>query len=444
MTKPLQWLPSERPLAGRYAWPVRKLFADITPLRESPDYRRLWLGLALSSIGTQLTVVAVSLQVYSLTSSTFAVGLLGMFALVPLVLAGLYGGSVVDAHDRRTVALLSSAVLWLVTMGIAAQAWLGLGNVWVLYVLVALQSGAAGINQPARSAIIPRLVRPELLPAANALGMIVFGLGTTVGPLLAGVLVAGVGFGWTYTVDVLTFTASLWALFRLPPLPPEGDVRRAGLKSVLEGFTFLGTRPNIRMTFLVDLSAMIFAMPRALLPAVGAAWLGGGGATVGILLAALAAGSLLAALFSGPLGHVRRQGLAVVWSITLWGSSITALGLVILAGGRHTGSDVSPWIVAAVACLVVSGVADSVSGVFRSTILQSATPDHLRGRLQGIFIVVVAGGPRLGDLFAGGAGQLVGEAMAAVVGGLLCIGAVWLLARLQPRFLRYDSRNPEP
>ncbi|MDJ0355036.1 MFS transporter [Paenarthrobacter sp. PH39-S1] len=423
---------------------MQKLLADITPLQESPDFRRLWLGLGLSSIGTQLTVVAVSLEVYSLSQSTLAVGVLGIFALVPLVIAGLYGGSIVDAHDRRTVALLSAGVLWLVTICIALQAWLGVHEVLVLYLLVAVQSAAAGINQPARSAIIPRLVRRELLPAANALSMIVFGLGTTVGPLAAGVLVASVGYSWTYTVDVLTFTASLWALFKLPSLPPEGAVRRAGFRSVLEGLKFLGSRPNVRMTFLVDLCAMIFAMPRALLPAVGAVWLGGGAATAGLLLAAIAAGSLLAALFSGPLGHIRRQGLAVVWSITIWGASITGMGTVILLGGHYAGQGTSPWIIGAVFALVVSGVADSVSGVFRSTILQSATPDNMRGRLQGVFIVVVAGGPRLGDLFAGGTGQRLGEAMAAIVGGILCILAVWLMARLQPRFLRYDALHPEP
>lgn len=423
---------------------MRRLLADTTPLRESPDFRRMWIGTALSSIGTQLTVVAVSLQIYSLSASTWSVGLLGIFALVPLVVAGLYGGSVVDAHDRKTVALASSLVLWLVTIAVATQAWLRMDNIWLLYSLVAIQAAAGGINQSARSAIIPRLVGKEMLPAANALSMIVFGLGTTLGPLLAGVLVAGVGYGWTYTVDVLTFTASLWALLKLPPMKPEGAVRKAGLRSVLEGFSFLGTRKNVRMTFLVDMCAMVFAMPRALLPAIGAVWLGGGASTAGILLAAIAAGSFLAALFSGPLGQVRRQGLAVVWSITLWGLAVAGMGGAILAGGHTNGGRVSPWIVAAVAALVVAGVADSVSAVFRSTILQSATPDHLRGRLQGIFIVVVAGGPRLGDLYAGGTGQWLGEGLAAVVGGGLCIVAVWVLARLQPGFVGYDARHPVP
>ncbi|MBT1001192.1 MFS transporter [Paenarthrobacter sp. DKR-5] len=423
---------------------MRSLLADITPLKESPAYRRLWGGLALSSVGTQLTVVAVSLQIYQLTGSTFAVGLLGVFSLLPLVVAGLYGGSVIDAHDRRTVALLSGLVLWLVTTGIALQAWLQLENVWLLYLLVAVQSAAAGINQPARSAIIPRLVRPELLPAANALGLIIFSVGMSVGPLLAGVLVSQAGFAWTYTVDVVTFTAALWALVKLPSMPPEGEVHRPGLRSVVQGLHFLGTRPNVRMTFLVDLAAMVFAMPRSLLPAIGALMLGGGPATVGILLAAIAAGSALAAIFSGPLGAVRRQGLMVLWCVAAWGLSIAAFGAVVLLAGRHEGPVPSVWIVPAATFLVLAGAADSVSSVFRNTILQAATPDSMRGRLQGVFIVVVAGGPRLGDLVAGGNGQLLGEGWAAVAGGLLCVLGVWLLSRWQPGFARYDARRPQP
>lgn len=421
-----------------------KLLVDLAPLRESPQFRRLWYGVALSSIGTQLTLVAVSLEVYQLTESSLYVGLLGLVGLLPLVVAGLYGGSVVDAYDRRKVALASSMVLWLSTIGIALQAWLSLENIWLLYALIALQSGAAGINQPARSAIIPRLVRPALLPAANALNMITFGLGMTVGPLMAGVLVAQIGFGWTYTIDVFTFTAALWALFQLPAMPPEGEVQKAGFKSVAQGFRFLGTRPNIRMTFLVDLAAMVMAQPRALLPAIGAVLIGGGELTVGILLASVAFGSLLAGLFSGPLGHVRRQGLAVLWSIVAWGSSVSAFGIVVVLAGQSEHTELSLWIIPAAAALTVAGISDSVSGVFRQTILQSATPDAMRGRLQGVFIVVVAGGPRLGDAVAGGNGELIGEGWAAVVGGVLCIALVGVLAKWQPRFAQYDARHPEP
>nr|WP_231713610.1 MFS transporter [Arthrobacter sp. zg-Y916] len=423
---------------------VPRLLADLTPLRESPDYRRLWTGTALSAIGTQLTLVAVSLEVYDLTRSSLYVGMLGVVGLVPLILAGLYGGSVVDAYDRRKVALFSAVVLWLTTIGIAVQAWLGLDNVWLLFVLVAINSGAGGLNHPARSAIIPRLIRPELLPAANALSMITFGLAMAIGPLLAGVLVGQVGYGWTYTIDVVTFTAAMWALYRLKPMPPVGQVQKAGLKSVLEGFTFLGTRPNIRMTFIVDLAAMVLAQPRALLPAIGALMLGGGAETVGILLAATAAGSFLAGLFSGPLGLVRRQGLAVMWSVVAWGLSVAAFGVVVVLAGEHDGGAVSPWLLPAALAMGAAGIADSISGVFRSTILQAATPDAMRGRLQGVFVVVVAGGPRLGDLVSGIDASFLGEGWAAVAGGLACVAAVVVLARVQPAFARYDARHPEP
>ena len=421
-----------------------RLLADLTPLRESRDFRRLWTGTALSAVGTQLTLVAVSLEVYELTQSSLYVGMLGVVGLVPLVLAGLYGGSVVDAYDRRKVALFSAVVLWLTTIGIAVQAWLGLQNVWLLFALVAVNAGAGGLNHPARSAIIPRLIRTELLPAANALSMITFGLAMAVGPLLAGVLVGQVGYGWTYTIDVVTFTAAMWALYRLDPMPPVGQVQKAGLKSVLEGFTFLGTRPNIRMTFIVDLAAMVLAQPRALLPAIGALMLGGGAETVGILLAATAAGAFLAGLFSGPLGLVRRQGLAVMWSVVAWGLSVAAFGVVVVLAGEHDGGGVSPWLLPAALAMGAAGIADSISGVFRSTILQAATPDAMRGRLQGVFVVVVAGGPRLGDLVSGIDASLLGEGWAAVAGGLACVAVVVVLARLQPAFARYDARHPAP
>ena len=421
-----------------------RLLADLTPLRESPEYRRLWTGTALSAVGTQLTLVAVSLEVYELTASSFYVGILGLVGLVPLVLAGLYGGSVVDAYDRRKVALFSSLLLWGSTIGIAAQAWAEVGNVWLLYFLVAVNAGAGGLNQPARSAIIPRLVRPELLPAANALSMITFGLAMTAGPLLAGVLVARVGYGWTYTIDVVTFTAAMWALYRLPPMPPVGKVQKAGLGSVLEGFRFLGTRPNIRMTFVVDLCAMVFSQPRALLPAIGALMLGGGATTVGVLLAATAVGAFLAGLFSGPLGLVRRQGLAVLWSVAAWALSVAVFGLVVVLAGHNDGDVPSRWLIPAAAAMACAGIADSISSVFRSTILQAATPDAMRGRLQGVFVVVVAGGPRLGDLVAGLDASFLGEGWAAVAGGLVCLALVAVLARTQPRFARYDALHPQP
>jgi ENTS family enterobactin (siderophore) exporter len=423
---------------------VGKLLADITPLKESPDFRRLWLGSALSAVGSQLTLVAVSLEIYGLTQDSFYVGLLAVFALVPLVIGGLLGGSIADAHDRRRVALLASTVLWLATGLIALQSWMQWGNIWVLYFLVALQSGAQAINQPARSAILPMLIRKELLPAANALSMMSFGLAMTAGPLLAGVLVAWVGFGWTYTLDFASFAVVLWAVYRLPPLPPSGKRSRAGIRSVIEGFRFLGTRPNLRMTFVIDLIAMILAQPRALMPAIGAVMIGGGEATVGVLLAATAVGAFLAGLFSGPLGGVRWQGSAVVFSVMGWGASIAGFGLVVLLAGRSPDGAVTLWLLPAALCCALAGIADSISSVFRNTILQAATPDHLRGRLQGVFIVVVAGGPRVGDLLAGAGTRILTEGSVLILGGVLCIAGAWAAATLQPGFRQYDARNPAP
>ncbi|MEP7764026.1 MFS transporter [Sanguibacter sp. 25GB23B1] len=450
------------------------LFVDTTPLRASPAFRRLWWGLGVSNLGAQLTVVAVGLQVYALTGSTFSVGLLGVFALVPLVVLGLYGGALVDAYDRRTVALSASVVLWVVTIALAAQAWAGLDSVPVLYGLVALQSAAFAVNNPARSAIIPRLVEPRLLPAANTLMTITWNIALTLGPLSAALVVARWGYGAVYTLDVLCFTAALWALVQLPGMPPEpsgaaeapgepadgpvvdggpgsvsrgGGARRrvVGLGSVVEGLRYLATRPNVRMTFLVDLAAMIFAMPRVLFPAVGVVVLGGGEGTTGALTAALAVGGLLAGVFSGGLTRLHRQGLVIMWAIICWGLSVAGFGVVlVLAGRSYPGDVLVVGLVAALVMLVLCGASDAVSSVFRQTILQSATPDDMRGRLQGVFIVVVAGGPRLGDLVLGAQATWWGEGWAAVVGGLLCIVVLLALVRWQPRLLSYDARHPEP
>ena len=397
-------------------------------------------------MGQSLATVAVSLQVYDITRSNLAVGILGVCGLVPLIVLGLYGGALVDAHDRRRVALGASLALWLVSIAMAVQAWAGLRSAGLLYVLIALQSAAFAINNPARQAIVPHLVRPQLLPAANALTTLSWTLGFALGSFLGGVVVASVGFGWAYTVDVVTFLAALWGVWRLPAMPPEGPVRRPGLASVVEGLRFLGTRPNVRMTFLVDLAAMILAQPRALFPAVGAVVLGGGATTAGLLVTATGGGSAVAGLFSGALGRVRRQGLAVLVCVALWGLAVAAFGAVVLAAGTgEEGRDGVSWLLwPAVVLLAVSGAADAVSAVFRTTILQAATPDALRGRLQGVFIVVVAGGPRLGDVVAGTGGDLFGEGLAALGGGVACAVAVLLLSRRQPRFARYDATDPEP
>lgn len=436
---------------------MRHLLADITPLRVSPDYRRLWFGLSISNIGTQVTIVAVGLQIYALTGSTLAVGLLGLFSLVPLVALGLYGGALVDHYDRRKVSLLSSSVLWVVVAGIAAQAWFEVESVDLLYGLVALQSAAFAINNPARSAIIPRLLPKELLPAANALATLSMNVALTGGPLIGAVLVAQLDYAWAYTLDMVLFLAALWSVFRLPPVPPERDaavgvvlnsrgrVRAVGLRSVLDGLRYLATQPNVRTTFLVDICAMVLSFPRVLWPAAGVVYLGGGETTTGVLAAAFAVGGVLASVFSGGLTRMRMQGQVIIWAITAWGASIAAFGLVLVLVGRGSPDGVIVWaVVAAGIALAFAGGSDSISSVFRQSILQTATPDHMRGRLQGVFIVVVAGGPRLGEMVLGVEATWFGEGWAAVVGGLTCLVLLWLVVRLTPDFWHYDARHPTP
>jgi MFS family permease len=405
----------------------------------------MWVGASLSGIGAQLTTVAVGLQVYALTRSTFNVGLVGLFALVPLIALGLYGGSIIDAYDRRRVIITSSGGLLLVAVTFTVQAFLHVNNVWLLYGLVAVQSGFFAVNSPARTAIIPRLLPGELLPAANALNGLSMSLGLTVGPLLAGLLVSSSGFGGAYIVEAILLVVALTTLIALPPLPPEGEVRRSGLRSVLEGLAFLRTRPNVRMTFVVDLAAMGLAMPRVLFPAIGSSLIGGGATTVGILSAAIAVGSTAAGLFSGRLGGVRRQGLAVLISVIGWGLAIIMFGVVVAFSSGPASDGGANWLLwPAAVCLALAGAADIVSGIFRMTILQSATPDAMRGRLQGVFIVVVAGGPRLGDLVLGTVANLSRESVAAIAGGMACVLVVLVLGLTQPGFRRYDARHPAP
>ncbi|MBO0829797.1 MAG: MFS transporter [Streptosporangiales bacterium] len=417
--------------SGRVGWRrfVGAVVVDTEPLRVSVPFRRLWFGLTVSQLGQQMTQVAVAIQVYDLTRSSFAVGLVGGVSLVPLVVFGLYGGAIADVVDRRVLGVVTSCALWVLSGVLLAQALLGLGSVALVYVVVGLQAACFAVNNATRSAMIPRLVPPLLLPAANALGQISFNLGFTVGPLIGGAVIAVWHVQSAYGVDVVTFTAALYAMWRLPSIPPEGPARRAGLRTVVEGFAYLGTRRNVLMTFLLDIGAMVLAQPRALFPGLAAHVFGGGSRTVGLLMAAPAIGALGGALFSGWLGRVRRQGLAVVLAVLAWGAAVTGFGLSSLL-----------WL--GVVLLAVAGCADMVSAVYRNTIMQVASPDRMRGRLQGVFTAVVAGGPRLGDMRAGTVATWTGEPASVVIGGLACMVTTVLLAVGFPRFVRYDSHHP--
>ncbi len=395
-----------------------------------------------------MTTVAVGLEVYAITASTFAVSLVAVIALIPMVVAGLYGGMLADAFDRRHVAVIAALFAWGSTAMIATHAWLGLHEVGLLYLLATINTVAGTVLSASRSAIIPRLVGPDQLRAASALGGISAGLAVTVGPAVAGVLVAAVGFAPTYTVDVVLFSFGFLGILALPRMAPEVGALRPGIGSFVEGVAFLRGAPTITMTFVLDIVAMTFGQPIVLFPAIGALVVGGGSVTVGVMTAAYAAGSLLSGVFSGPLHHVRRQGAAVGWAISAYGASIALFGIVIaaarlLGGAAHVGfvPQILPAVALACACLLLAGGADNVSSVFRGTILQAASPDGMRGRLQGIFVVVVTGGPRLGSLFAG---LVVAAGIAAppILGGLVIIALVAVLLRVVPSFRRYDAEHP--
>lgn len=399
-----------------------------------------------------MTVVAVGLNIYDLTRSTLAVSLVALFALGPMIVFGLYGGALADAFDRRTVALVTAIAAWASTAGIAVFAWLHVTTVWPLYLLTTVNAVATIVIGSTRQAITPRLIPIRLLPAASALNGIGFGVMVTVGPAVAGLLVATVGIAWTYTIDVILFTAAFLGIFTLPPIRPEGERQRAGFGSVVAGLRFLRTAPNLRMTFVLDIIAMTFGQPRALFPAAGALLIGGGPVTVGILTAAGAVGTLASSVFSGRLGHVRRQGLAVERAILVYGACIAGFGIVLtvvaLGGTAGHGASIAdanlPALAVAALLLAGSGAADNVSSIFRNTILQASAPDAMRGRLLGVFTVVVAGGPRLGDLYIGVLALTGALWFPPLLGGIAIIVLVATIVRIQGAFRHYDALDPTP
>ena len=432
--------------------PKRTHFVDLSPLRESPVFARLWFGNAISGIGGQMTIVAVGLQIYHLTGSTFSVALVGGIALLPMIIAGLYGGMLADAFDRRLILFVAAIVAWASTIALVTLTLTGVHLLWPFYVVTTVNAVAATVLGAVRQAVTPRILRPRLLPAASALNGISIGLMVTIGPALAGVLVASVGFAWTYSVDVVLFLTAFLGILALPKLHPEGDVQRPGLESLAYGVRFLRQSPNVRMSFLVDIVAMTLGQPRVLFPALGALALGGGAITVGVLTAAGAVGAFVSSVFSGRTGHVRRQGRAIGLAIITYGAFIVAFGVVALVSDRglsgHAGAAaVSPNITAIVIASIAlagAGAADNISSIFRQTILQSAVPDSMRGRLQGVFTVVVTGGPRLGDLFVGTVAAVGALWLPPLLGGVALIVIIATLLRFQRTFRLYDAAHPTP
>ena len=419
---------------------IRDQLADTRPLAV-PAFRRLWTANIVTVIGAQLTVVAVPAQIYAQTGSSAYVGLTGVFGLVPLVVFGLYGGALADVFDRRTILIITTVGL----IGTSALFWLqaaagGIG-VWPLLCLFAVQQAFFAVNQPTRSAVLPKLLPLALLPSANSLNMTVMQAGAIAGPLVAGVLIPVVGLEWLYFVDTLTLFATLSAVVRLPKLPVlDGPSAAPGIRAVIDGFAYLRHQPVLLMSFVVDLIAMVFGMPRALFPEIADADFGGpteGGLVFALLFAAIPAGAVLGGVMSGWVSRVEAHGRAVIVCILVWGLAMTGFGLAVGLADRGGEDWLHLMLVVALLMLMVGGAADMASAAFRVAMLQSAASDAVRGRLQGVFIVVVAGGPRIADTAHGVTAAAVGTAAAAAGGGVLVVIGTVVAALAVPSFVRY-------
>ena len=415
---------------------LRGLFADTRPLR-TPAFRRLWVANIVTVIGAQLTVVAVPAQIWTLTHSSAMVGLTGLFGLVPLVVFGLWGGALADHMDRRTLLVGTTTGLIVTSALFTALSVLGNTNVWLLLTVFSLQQACFALNQPARQAILPVLLPTDQLAAANALGITVMSAGAIAGPLVGGALIPVLGFAWLYGIDTIFLFATLWAVVSLPPLPVQGAGKGApGLRSVIDGLAYLRLHPILLMSFVVDLIAMIFGMPRALFPQIANLDFGGpteGGLAFALMFAAIPAGAVVGGVFSGWVSRVRRTGAAVLWCIAAWGAAITVFGVAV--GLAHL--SVPVMLALGVAALAAAGAADMASAAFRQSILLAAADDAVRGRLQGVFIVVVVGGPRIADVLHGGAAQVAGTAGTTIGGGVLVLVLLGLAALAYPAFARY-------
>jgi MFS family permease len=402
---------------------------DVTPLRVSPEYRHLWFGLIATTTGNQFTIVAVFVQITKLTGSEIAVGASGLVWLVGLVAGTLLFGQIIDAWDRRNLLVLAQVGLMVSTALLWYGSTLDEPPLALVYGALAVAAVFSALDSPTRSAMTPRLVGAELIPAAQALNQVVWNGAGLLGPAVAGIVIARFGLTTAYTVDLISIVLMLLAAWTLPSIRPEGSASNAsGWAAIREGFAFVRASRLIRSTFVIDLIAMIFGLPRALFTFLIVEEFGRSEELVGLLFSAPAVGAFIGAMTSGWTRRVDRQGLAVIWAVAAWGVAIVVFG---------SSSD-QLWL--GLVALAVAGWADVISAIFRSTILQLEVPDRLRGRLSGIHILVVTGGPRLGDLEAGLVARAVSPTFSVISGGLACVAGAWLVALRYPELRRYRAR----
>jgi MFS family permease len=413
-----------------------RLLADISPLRESPAFRRLWVGSTLSAIGGALTMFAVPLQVYDMTRSPLAVGAIAVAQVVPTVTIGPLGGALADAVDRRKLVLVASGGQAAVSAGLAAQAFAGLRSVWLLYALVAVSSSLSAISAPVRRTFIPSLLRADRLTAGLALNRLSFQVMLTAGPGLAGLITAAPGLGLRacYLIDAASFACSMYGVARLPALPRRPGAARPGPRAVAAGVRCIGSSHVLAGAFLADLNATIFGLPVALFPAINAERFGGDPRTLGLFTAAIGVGGLVSAALSGPVGSITRQGRAMLCAVAIWGAAFAGFAVA-----------TTLWLT--LLLLALAGAADTFTVVFRGAMVQQTTPEEFRGRVTAADYVVGVSGGQLGNLEAGAVGSLTSPVISALSGGLITVAGAVVIGLALPAFARYRSRpatEPRP
>ena len=404
---------------------------DLSPLKVSADFRRLFVGQAISEFGTQITFVAVPFQVYVITRSTAMVGLLALFEAIPLIVLPIVGGTIADAVERRRMLMVAHALTAALSIALAVNAFLPEPRLWILFAFAFLSASAYSLYSPALRAWPARLLTPDLYTSALALEVVYYQSAALTGPVLAGVLIATAGVEYAYVLDALSYLAVIVALAGMRPSPPTAEHLSVGWSAIKEGLRFLRGKQVLQGTFWIDLNAMIFGLPVALYPAFVLDILHASPAVLGLLYSAEALGALLVALFSGRAKHVRRQGLVTIVACMCWGAGIVGFGL---AG--------TLWI--ALLFLMLASAADMVSGLYRDAILKTVTPDEMRGRLEGISLSVVGTGPSLGNGEAGLLASVTSVRFSIVSGGIACILGAGLLALVLPHYRIYDAANPSP
>jgi MFS family permease len=411
---------------------ARRLAPDLGPLRRSSQFRSLYAGQISSFAGSMITFVALPYQVYQLTRSSLLVGLLGLTELAPLVLAGLVGGLLADATDRRRLIVAMECGGLAVAIALTANAAIW-HRAWLLFVLAALSAGLAGLQRPALDALVPMLVARDDLPAAAALSGLLGSGAQIAGPLLGGGLITAGGLPVAYLADAASCLVALIAFARLTTAPPADSQVRSGLRSLREGLSYARSRPELLGSYLIDMSAMFFGVPYALFPAYAAAM--GGPAVLGMLYAAPAVGAAVVNLSAGWTRHVHRHGRAIALAACGWGGAIAVFGL-------------APGLWWGLAALGAAGGADMVSGIFRMTMWNQTIPARLRGRLAGLEMISYSTGAPLGNVESGLVASLTNSVRFAIVsGGVLCIAGTAAVVAALPLLWRYDAssdRSPRP